>query len=90
MTAIKKLISLTTILILGIGASFAQVGSATVMVGELPAEIEETSGLIFHNGKLWTHNDSEGEPVLYSIDTTNGQILERKTIAGDYVGRDAV
>ena len=82
MTAIKKLISLTTILILGIGASFAQVGSATVMVGELPAEIEETSGLIFHNGKLWTHNDSEGEPVLYSIDTTNGQILERKTIAG--------
>jgi PKD repeat protein len=52
------------------------------MVGELPAEIEETSGLIFHNGKLWTHNDSEGEPVLYSIDTTNGQILERKTIAG--------
>ena len=82
MTAIKKLISLVTILILGIGASFAQVGSATVMVGELPAEIEETSGLIFHNGKLWTHNDSEGEPVLYSIDTTNGQILERKTIAG--------
>lgn len=82
MTAIKKLISLATILILGIGASFAQVGSATVMVGELPAEIEETSGLIFHNGKLWTHNDSEGEPVLYSIDTTNGQILERKTIAG--------
>ena len=82
MTTIKKLISLVTILILGIGASFAQVGSATVMVGELPAEIEETSGLIFHNGKLWTHNDSEGEPVLYSIDTTNGQILERKNIAG--------
>ncbi len=82
MTAIKKLIAAAAILLVSIGASFAQVSSATILVGELPNEIEETSGLIFHNGKLWTHNDSEGEPVLYSIDTATGEILERKTISG--------
>ncbi|MBO4615444.1 MAG: PKD domain-containing protein [Bacteroidales bacterium] len=82
MTAIQKLIAAAAILLLSIGASYAQVSSATILVGELPDEIEETSGLIFHNGKLWTHNDSEGEPMLYSVDTATGEILERKTISG--------
>ena len=82
MTAIQKLIAAAAILLLSIGVSYAQVSSATILVGELPDEIEETSGLIFHNGKLWTHNDSEGEPMLYSVDTATGEILERKTISG--------
>ena len=43
MTAIKKLIASTAILLVSFGASFAQVGSATIIVGELPSEIEETS-----------------------------------------------
>jgi len=33
----------------------------------LPSEVNETSGLIFFNGRLWTLNDSGGEPVLYSF-----------------------
>ena len=31
----------------------------------LPEEVRETSGLFFHNGRLWTHNDSGGKPILY-------------------------
>ena len=37
---------------------------------KLPEEVCETSGLFFHNGRLWTHNDSGGEPILYALDTT--------------------
>ena len=48
--------------------------------GELPAEVSETSGLFFHNGRLWTHNDSGGKPILYGIDTTTFQIVQRLTL----------
>jgi hypothetical protein len=44
---------------------------------ELPKMVEETSGLIFFDDLLWTHNDSGGEAVLYGMDTANGQIVRR-------------
>ena len=34
------------------------------LIAELPHEVHETSGLFFHNGLLWTHNDSGGKPIL--------------------------
>lgn len=51
-----------------------------VLKSELPAEVGETSGLFFHNGHLWTHNDSGGQPVLYGIDTTTFEVLQRLTL----------
>ena len=53
----------------------------------LPKEVEETSGLAFFNGGLWTMNDSGGKPVLYKTDTTNGKITQRITIE-NAVNRD--
>lgn len=47
----------------------------------LPDEVEESSGLAYLNGKLWTINDSGGLPVLYGFDTATGQIVQRITIA---------
>ena len=47
----------------------------------LPDEVDENSGLAYLNGKLWTINDSGGLPVLYALDTTNGQIVQRIAIA---------
>lgn len=47
---------------------------------ELPMEVIETSGLFFHNGKLWTHNDSGGKPILYALDTTTFEIVQRLTL----------
>lgn len=41
----------------------------------LSSVIEETSGLIFLNGKPITHNDSGGEAALYEFDTINGSII---------------
>lgn len=48
---------------------------------ELPKEVNETSGLFFHNGRLWTHNDSGGKPILYALDTTTFEIVQRITLA---------
>ena len=47
---------------------------------ELPKEVNETSGLFFHNGRLWTHNDSGGKPILYALDTTTFEIVQRLTL----------
>ena len=46
----------------------------------LSDEISETSGLIFHNEKLITHNDSGNTPQLFEIDTTTYQISRTVTI----------
>lgn len=47
----------------------------------LPNEIEETSGLAFHNDKLWTINDSGGLPILYGFDSITGEVTQRVTIS---------
>ena len=44
---------------------------------ELPDVVEETSGLFYHNGRLWTHNDSGGKPVLYGFDTTTFEVVQK-------------
>jgi type IX secretion system substrate protein len=48
----------------------------------LPNEINETSGLSYFNGKLWTINDSGGLPILYAFDTISGEIMQRITVSG--------
>lgn len=50
------------------------------LVRSLPATVKETSGLIFLDGFLWTHNDSGGEPVLYKLDTLRGKVRATLTI----------
>lgn len=46
----------------------------------LGAELQETSGLLYDKGYLWTHNDSGNQPKLYKIDTATGQIVQEVTI----------
>ena len=48
---------------------------------ELPEEVRESSGLFFHNGRLWTHNDSGGKPILYALDTATFEVVQRVTLA---------
>ena len=42
----------------------------------LSEKVEETSGLIFWKGSLWTHNDSGGEAEIYKIDTATGEVVQ--------------
>lgn len=44
--------------------------------------LNETSGLVYAAGRLWTHNDSDQAPAIYQIDTSSGQILQTVTIGG--------
>ena len=47
---------------------------------ELPKEVKETSGLFFDKGRLWTHNDSGGKPILYGLDTTTFEVVQTITL----------
>ncbi len=51
-----------------------------ITLGELPEEVFETSGLLFFNDHIVTHNDSGGAPVLFEIDTVSRQIARTVTI----------
>ncbi len=54
-------------------SSTAQIENLTSKF-DLPEQVNETSGLLFYNGKLITHNDSGGSANLYEIDTISGTI----------------
>ena len=47
---------------------------------ELPTEVKETSGLLFVDGKIITHNDSGDVANLYEIDSLSGNLLRTITI----------
>lgn len=51
-----------------------QASITPVTVVNLSSDVEETSGLIYLNGRIITHNDSGDGPFLYEIDSTNGQV----------------
>ena len=48
---------------------------------DLPETVNETSGLLFYNGKLITHNDSGDNANLYELDTISGNILRTVSIS---------
>ena len=48
---------------------------------DLPETVNETSGLLFYNGKLITHNDSGDNANLYELDTVSGNMLRTVSIS---------
>jgi hypothetical protein len=46
-------------------------------ISALPAELFESSGLLYSDKKLWTINDNGGLACLYQIDTLNGNIKQK-------------
>lgn len=54
------------------------VPAATINLG---ISLNETSGLIVWNNRLWTHNDSE-DINIYALDTLNGDILQSYALTG--------
>lgn len=53
--------------------------SAT-LIGTLPENVLESSGLIYYNNRLITHNDSGNSSQLYELDSLGSQILRTITI----------
>lgn len=52
----------------------------SIWLCDLDDEISETSGLLWVNDSLWTHNDSGNETTLYCIDTMSGNVIGEKHI----------
>ena len=55
-------------------------GQQLTLVTTLQDSIEETSGLINLDGRLITHNDSGGQPILYELDSVSGNVTRSVTI----------
>ena len=49
--------------------------------------LQENSGLIHYGGRLWTVNDSDGEPVLFALDIQTGKVIQAVRIRNG-VNRD--
>ena len=47
----------------------------------LDTAVFETSGLLYHGGKIWTFNDSGGEAALYCVDPEDGSVIGRTLIS---------
>ena len=47
-----------------------------IFIARLPSEVDESSGLIYFNGLLWTFNDSGGLNVLYGINYS-GELVKQ-------------
>lgn len=48
----------------------------------LPQQLNEISGMVYWNGKMYGHQDSGGPTNLYEFDTTTGQISRTITLQG--------
>lgn len=68
------MMKLLSILFLGVVYFPLAYGQQISIVSTLQDSISETSGLIYLNGKLITHNDSGSEPYLYEIDSLSGEV----------------
>jgi hypothetical protein len=62
-------------------------GQKIISLTSLDESLKETSGLIYLNQKLITHNDSDGEPALYEVDSINGMVT-RKVIVSNATNTD--
>ena len=72
--------TLLFLLLLTYSALFCQIENFTEKF-ELPEEVKETSGLLFLNGKIITHNDSGDDANLYEIDSLSGLLLRTISIS---------
>lgn len=55
---------------------------AEMLIDELVAEVSETSGLIWFRNAPWTHNDSGGEPAIYRLNETTGEVSQKILLKG--------
>ncbi len=72
----KCIVILTSFLCLCITGMSQQIN----LVAPLPDVIQESSGLLYLNGKIITHNDSGGKAVLYELDHLSGAVIRKVTV----------
>ena len=61
--------------------TYASTTASPYYSNSLPTRLNGTSGLMFFDGKLYTHND-HGDKKIFQIDTTDGHILDSIAFSG--------
>ncbi|UOQ99594.1 T9SS type A sorting domain-containing protein [Hymenobacter sp. 5317J-9] len=59
---------------------YATTSAPLVTKTPLGSAVPESSGLIYTDRNLWTHNDSNNTPSFYKIDSTSGAIVQQVVI----------
>ncbi|GAA4280264.1 T9SS type A sorting domain-containing protein [Gaetbulibacter aestuarii] len=72
---------LSLLVLFGIQRSFSQVTDATTLYDLDQDSVPESSGVIYYNNKIITHNDSGGENKLYEMDPSSSTITRRVIIS---------
>ena len=75
----KKVTFSILLLVLGILSGIGQIINPTEEFA-LPSSLSESSGLIYFNDKIITHNDSGGENKLYELDLVTETVTRTVTI----------
>jgi hypothetical protein len=55
--------------------------TALITKATLPSAVNESSGLLYTGGSVWTHNDSGNSAVLFRVDSTSGQLVQQVSIS---------
>jgi hypothetical protein len=71
----NRILALTAAFSLFSIIAFTQTGLTHPVALPTPT-LDETSGIVYTNGDLWTHNDSGNPPAIYKIDPSAGAILQ--------------
>ncbi len=61
---------------------YASANLTANLIGDLPGELPEASGVYFYNNALWSHNDSGSEAKLFVFDPFTANI-EKEVFIGD-------
>ena len=63
------------------------IDSTVQLIQTLSSKVKESSGIIYWNDKIWTHNDSGDDPNIYEVAINSGDVLQTITLA-DATARD--
>ena len=55
--------------------------TALITKATMPSAVNESSGLLYTGGSVWTHNDSGNSATLFRVDSTSGQVLQQVSIS---------
>ncbi len=53
------------------------VDTTVQIIQSFPSVVNESSGIIYFNGNVWTHNDSGDDPIIYEMSIQSGEILKQ-------------
>ena len=63
------------------------IDSTVQIIQTLPSEVNESSGIIYWEDKIWTHNDSGDDPNIYELAVESGEVSRTVTFK-DATARD--